>query len=181
MKSKISLYLLFFFLTLALSSCASFSNADRLYGQAREFAKEGRNDFAFLSLTELLRETPDYRFAAEAKFAIAEYYFLRGNYTKALRELADFLTSSPDNELAVLAKSFLYNIITDLKWVQGEAAEELVEQIKLQFFSNPVFFIFSEFKEKSITSLLGNNYLLKEYVDKIEIYKNGKLFFSVSL
>ena len=180
MKRKIVLLCLISLFAYFSSSCASFSAADRLYGKARQFAKEEQSYFAFMALSELIRDYPDYRFAREAKFAIAEYYFLEGNFNTALNRLVDFLHNYADNEFSIFAKSFLYKIITDVKWIEEEKAAQIAEEIKAEFFSKPAFFVFSEFKETSITSFLRNTYVLKEYVDKIDIFQNDKLFISVS-
>ncbi len=176
----ISLSLLALFLGSCVSLTASFSPADRLYSEARQFSKEGRTDFVFLSLSELIREYPEYKFAAEAKFAIGEYYFLSGNYNKVVNELVGFLKTYPNHKASVFAKSFLYKIISDNKWSNTETSAKIVKAIKEDFFSSSAFFVFSEFKEKKLKSLLGNYYSLKEYVDKIEIFANGKLLLSVS-
>ena len=180
MKLKSVKFLLTLFLIVSLASCATFSPADRLYKEARQFTKEGKPDFVFLSLSELLREDPDYRFASEAKFAIAEYHFLNGNYARAVQEWIIFLNSYPDSELKVFAKAMLYKIISDSRWQENEEAAEVKKEIQAQFFSKPAFFVFSEFKETDIVSLLGNHYVLRENVERIEILQNGKLFFSVS-
>ncbi|MEW6008531.1 MAG: hypothetical protein AB1629_02735 [Candidatus Omnitrophota bacterium] len=174
-----------FSLVLFLGSCvsltANFSPADKLYFQAKQFAKEGKRDFVFLSLSELIREYPGYKFIAEARFAVGEYHFLSGNYNKAVNDLVGFLKNYPNHKGSVFAKSFLYKIINDNKWINSEEAGKIAKAIKEEFFSTPAFFVFSEFKEKSLKSLLGNSYSLKEYVDKIEIFANGKLLLSVSL
>jgi outer membrane protein assembly factor BamD (BamD/ComL family) len=168
---------------LLLNSCVSltgFTGPNKLYLEARQLVKEGRPDFAFLTLNELLRTYPDYVFAAEARFAIAEYYFLNRDYTRATGELVTLLTQYPDHKVSIFAKAFLYKMVTDPVWIENQTAAEVAKQIKEQFFANPAFFVFSEFKEKKLASLLGNHYLLKEYVDKIDIFANGKLLLSVS-
>lgn len=169
-----------FFLASCVSLTASFSPADRLYLDAKQFGREGRGDFAFMSLSELIREYPEYKFIAEAKFSVGEYNFLSGNYNKAVKELVGFLKTYPNHKGSVFAKSFLYKIINDNKWINSEETGKIAQAIKEEFFSAPAFFVFSEFKEKSLQSLLGNSYSLKEYVDKIEIFANGKLLLSVS-
>ena len=183
MKTKVKLFAIIIALIL-MSSCvsltSSFIPADKLYLQARQFVKEGRQDFAFLNLNELLRTYPQYRFAAEAKFALAEYSFLQRDYNKALSELVSFLNNYPQHKAAVFAKVFLYVIVTDKAWLTSEEATRVAQTIKEEFFANPAFFVFSEFKEKRFTSLLGNFYVLKEYVDKIDIFANGKPLLSVS-
>lgn len=183
MKTKALLFTITFALLLA-SSCVSltgsFVPADKLYLDARQFIKEGRTDFAFLSLNELLRTYPQYKFAAEAKFAIAEYSFLQKNYNKAVSDLVSFLSTYPQHKAAVFAKAFLYTIVTDKVWLASDKADAVAGQIKEEFFASPAFFVFSEFKEKRLTSLLGNKYVLKEYVDKIDIFANGKLLLSVA-
>lgn|GEM_PF-550527 len=180
LKPRIVIFILIFSCLGVLTSCASFTSVDALYNDARHFAKEGRQDFAFLSLTELLREDSEYRYAAEAKFAIAEYYFLKSEFSMAIPELVDLLNSYPESKLSLFTKSILYKIISDVKWEKSDKTQALIKEIRNEFFASPVFFVFSEFKEKSITSLLGNTYLLKEYVDKIDIFQNDKLFLSVS-
>jgi tetratricopeptide (TPR) repeat protein len=178
--SKTNLIIILSLIASLLSSCASFSASDKIYQDAIQFAKEGRRDFVFMSLNELLREDPNYRYAAKAKFSIAEYYFLNGNYRNAINEFSNLIRDYKDPKIIIFVKVFLYKIITDPKWAQDKEALVVGEQIKQEFFSRSAFFIFSEFKTTKLKSLLGNTYLLKEYVDKIEILQNDKIFFSVS-
>ncbi len=180
MKSKITIFVLIFFCLAFLSSCASFSSVDTLYNEARVFAREGRLDFAFLSLKELLRQSPNYRHAAGVKFAIAEYHFSNSEFKAAIIALVDYLNHYPEDKFNIFAKGMLYKSISDVKLQESDKTQEIIKEIKKEFFASPVFFVFSEFKEKSVTSILGNSYLLKEYVDKIEIFQNDKLFLSVS-
>lgn len=167
-------------LIVILASCASFNSADRLYQDSKIFVREGKPDFAFMSFNELLRQSPDYRHAQEVKFAIAEYYYDRGDYKNSLREFVNFIKVYKTSKLTVFAKAFLYKIINDVEWMQSSDAVSVAQEIKKEFFSKPAFFVFSEFKEKKMVSLLSNKYILKEYVDKIDIFRNDKIFLSVS-
>lgn len=177
MKTK---YLIIFTLILTLTSCANQSASGRLYHDAKVFAKEGRKDFAFLSLNEILRQNPNDRFAPEAIFGIAEYYYDTANYSQAVKEFAGLLKKYKSSKLGIFARAYLYKMISDVKWLQSKDAVELAEAIKKEFFSKSAFFVFSEFKEVKAVSVLSNKYVLKEYVDKIDIFRNDKLFLSVS-
>jgi len=173
-------YLIIFILVLTLTSCANFNVSGQLYQDARVYVKEGRKDFAFLSLIEILRQSPNDRLALQAKFGVAEYYYDIADYSQSLKEFKEFLKSYKSSKLSVFAKAYLYRIISDVKWLQNKDTTELAESIKKEFFSKSAFFVFSEFKEAKAVSVLSNKYVLKEYVDKIDIFRNDKLFLSVS-
>ena len=177
MKPK---YLIILILVLTLTSCANIHVSGQLYQDARIYVKEGRKDFAFLSLNELLRQNPNERIASQARFGVAEYYYDIADYSQAVKEFEGFLKSYKSSKLSIFAKAYLYRMISDVKWLQNKDATELAESIKKEFFSKSAFFVFSEFKEVKAVSVFSNKYVLKEYVDKIDIFRNDKLFLSVS-
>jgi outer membrane protein assembly factor BamD (BamD/ComL family) len=173
-------YLIIVIFVLTLTSCANLNVSGQLYQDARIYVKEGRRDFAFLSLNEILRQSPNDKLALQAKFGVAEYYYDIANYSQAVKEFKEFLKNYKSSKLSIFAKAYLYKMISDVEWLQSKDAVELAESIKKEFFSKSAFFVFSEFKEVKAVSVFSNKYVLKEYVDKIDIFRNDKLFLSVS-
>lgn len=160
-------------LILLSASCSSIGGNAHYQNAIRE-ARSGNADFAFMELRSYLQDYPDSPSAQHARFAISEYYFQNKNYREAIRELTEYISRYPEEKNTVFAQALLYKIFLEYKDQPG-----LLGKLKDIFFSKSIFLIFSESKTKSYKSILGNRYSIKEYVDKIDFFRNGDLLFEI--
>ena len=144
-------------------SCVSLKK-DNYYLDIIKEAKSGSIDFAFMKMRNYLKDNPDSKYVPEIKFSIIEYYFQINNYNEAISELSAYLNSYPQEQNSVFAYALLYKII-----------------LKYKKDSKALFLVFAESKSKQYRSALNNTYKIVNYLDKIEIFRNGELFFEISL
>jgi|SRR3989338_4414747 len=160
-------------------SCVSLTK-DNYYLDIIKEAKSGSVDFAFMKMRNYLKDNPDSKYVPEIKFSIIEYYFQINNYNEAISELSAYLNSYPQEQNSVFAYALLYKIILKYK-KDSKASPGLLRRLEDLFFSKPLFLVFAESKSKQYRSALNNTYKIVNYLDKIEIFRNGELFFEISL
>lgn len=165
------LVIIFIFVNL---SCATFSEESEYRAILKEI-RIGDVDFSFVKLKNYSKEHPDSIYNPEIKFAIGEYYFQIKDYHDAINELTRYILDYPNDKRTIFAKAVLYKILLEYK---DEPA--LLEKLKDNFFSAPIFFIFSDTKIKYYSSILNNCYKIVEHVDKIEVFRNEELFLKVT-
>lgn len=174
MKTNKAGFLIIFILIWINLSCASL-NRDKAYWEAAQEGKAGNIDFAFLQLTDYLRENPDSIYAPHARFAICEYYLENKGYRDAIEHLTKYIIDYREEKNIVFARAMLYKILMEYK-----DEPQFVEKIKESLFSKSVFLIFSESKTKQYKSIFNNTYQIIDYVDKIEVFKNGQLILKIT-
>lgn len=155
-------------------SCVTLDSDIRYY-EAIEEVKSGNIDFAFLKLNNYLRENPNSIYDQEIRFAISEYYFQIKDYRDAIKQLTKYIIDYPEEKNTVFAKALLYKTLLEYK-----EDPLLAERLKETFFSKFIFLIFSDSKIKYYKSILNNTYKIVEYVDKIEVFKNDRLFLKIT-
>lgn len=169
--------IIFIIITLfSICSCATLSESGRIYERALSNIKLNNLDGAFFDLRELARDYPNSPYSKKVRFAIAEYYFLKNDYYDSIEEFSLFLGDFPNSPEALFAKAILYKIISE---INDQNLMELSSKIRKQFFSKPIILIFSEYKTKSFNTLLGSRYAIKDYVDRVEIFKDNELFLKI--
>lgn len=169
MKRKL---LALIFISLANLSCATFNSG---YYEALDDIKSGNTDFAFLKLKSYLNENPYSVYAPRIKFAIAEYYLQLKDYRDAIGQITEFLLEYPEEKNTAFAEALLYKALTEYK-----DAPQITEKIKKDFFSNPLFLIFSDSRIKRYKSILNNTYKIVDYVDRIEVFRNDEIILKVT-
>ena len=168
---------------LALIGCASMSPAGRSYHDALHQLANGQDYFANVNLISLANQEPPSAYGSTAMFAAGEIFYDNGDYSSAVRMLSRFLSHYPKDKGAIFAKIIIYKIITEYQSdktldVQEEA---LIQQIRKELFSSPLFLIFYDKKApRSYKSLLKNTYLVYDYVDKIKVFRNDKAFLELT-
>jgi len=168
------------FLSLFLSafislSCATLDPEQKKFHDAAKEARDGNADFAFMQFSEYLREHPQTLHTKDIKFAIAEYHLNVKSYRQAIPLLDKYLIDYAGDPRAVIAKVLLYKALSEFKddpWVAQNARET--------FFEKSVFLVFSESKVRRYKSLLNNDYEIIDYVDRVEVFRNGELFFKIT-
>lgn len=166
-----------------LAGCVSMTETGERYRSSLQAIDEGQVDFAVIHLKAIVKDAPDSPYAPAATFALGEYYFDNADYFHAIKTLSDFIHNFPDDKGGVFARLIIYKIITGFGKERDFSEEEdvLVREIRKQLFSQPLFLIFYDKKTpRSYKSLFKNSYLVYDYVDKIKVFRNDKLFLELS-
>lgn len=154
----------------ALAGCASVEGR---FSSARNMYRHGQKDSAFFELRRIARQDATPLLAWKAQFGMGEYYFERRAMQDAencfITYLADKNFSSSRDVSLALAKLYLYKL-------SHPGSESLPEEIAQEFFKEPLFLLFSEYKYRKYTSPLGHKYEVREYPQRVEVYIDGKPF-----
>lgn len=182
MKSKL-LSIVFGLAILSATGCAMLSEPGDNYRNAMTDIKNGRSEFGFVYLKRVVESGPSSSYAPAAKFAVGEHYFDNYDYYNAIETLSDYLLKYPKDKGAVFAKLLIYKMIADIKnaKISDIQHEALIKEIRKELFSKPLFLIFYDKKSpRSYKSLFKNTYLVYDYVDKIRVLRNDKIFLELS-
>jgi len=159
------------------------SDSRQHYRQATSYAKAKNYDAAFMRLKTLLNSDQHSPYAPKAAFAVGEYYYQSNDYLDAIIAFRKYITAYPEDEGVVFAELMIYKMATQLNPNKNIPFNEryFLSSIRKKMFDRPVFFIFTENKESfSYSSAFGNAYLAFDYVDKIQITRNGDVLFELS-
>lgn len=149
------------------------------YGKAIRSAKHKQYDFAFMELRALIRDFPENSYTKDAIFAIGEYFYLNKMYGDAIGIFRGYVEKYPQSDGAIFAKVYLLKIMEDIK---NPTPEEKIamDNIKMDIFSEPLFLLFSEYKEGSYKSVFQNCFRVRHYIDRIEVYRNNEIFITIT-
>ena len=156
--------------------CVKASEADLQWNQAIEFAKQGEYDFAFMNFHTILEAYPDSRYFPLCQFAQAEYYFLQNNLEMASDEFKKFYVKFPRRQEALAALAYLYKIAQ----IQQNHQEMKEYRNKVAAFRQ-LTFIFNDKKLFKFRSGNLREHKLVYYINKVDLYVNGKLFAEVPI
>ena len=160
-----------------ISSCASLTEPGTIYKIALNNVKEKNLDSAFMNFRELARDYPNSPYSRNARFAMAEYLFTKKDYYDSLREFVSIIEDFPNTSQALFAKAIVYKALSEFS---SKEIEGLSSKIKREFFAQPIILVFSEYKTKSFKTLLGSHYTIKDYVDRVEIFKDNEIFLKIT-
>ncbi|MCK4423215.1 MAG: hypothetical protein KAV18_04010, partial [Candidatus Omnitrophica bacterium] len=149
------------------------------YIEAINLCKKGKNEFGLLKFNKVIEKYPDSPWTRMSIFSAAEIYVGLNCYNDAVKLWIRYMSDYPDNKETILAKIYLVITMTRMKGASEVEAEQFLEQLKKQIFSKPVFLGFKEYKKYVYKSAVKNKYELREYVDKIEVYLNGEIFYKI--
>ncbi|HTL71130.1 MAG TPA: hypothetical protein VL404_07570 [Candidatus Eisenbacteria bacterium] len=166
------------FFVLCLLAGTGAAQADERWDSARDHARSGRKDFAFLEYKAFLRENPASPRARDAEFALGEYCFERNDAEGARRAFSASATG-PADEFALLSEVYLLQCARRLD--DAGAARELEERLKKSLSSRRFFRLFEGRKPEKWTSPLGNDFRFRESADRLEIELNGSPFYAIVL
>ena len=165
------------------AGCVSLSSATEQYREAMQDFREGREYFSVLNLKSVIKDDPESPYAPQSAFAVGEYYYENSDYFNALKTLSDYIHDYPKHKGVVFAKLIIYKILTDVKRedVLGVHEDTLINEIRKELFSQPMFLIFYDKKSpRSYKSLFRHSYLVYDYVDKIKVFRDDKFFIELS-
>lgn len=175
--------LIIFLLCVFLSSCATLSNSANYYHQAIYQVKKDNHYAAFMRLRALLNDNPHSPYAPKAAFAVGEYYFENNDYLDAAVAFREYIRNYPNDPGTVFAELVIYKMANRANPNKNIQLKEqyLLESIRKKMFSKPIFFIFVENRKSfSYRSIFGNIYSAFDYVDKVKVIRNDKLFLELS-
>jgi tetratricopeptide (TPR) repeat protein len=172
-----------FCLALGAAGCATVTDTGDWYRRSVESIDEGNPDFAAMYLKTILQTEPASPYAPQAAFALGEYYYDNHDYFQALKTLSKYIEDYPKDKAVVFAKLLIYKLINEFKLEEATSAQEsaLIKEIRKELFAQPLFLIFYDKKApRSYKSLFRNTYLVYDYVDKIKVFRNGKIFLELT-
>lgn len=149
--------------------------ADALYAKALQAARAGRVDFAFMYYNQIDREYPRSRYREQVLFAKGEYFYELPACAQAREAFEKILEEYPQSPGKLFVLSYLYKIAE----VEGKAAS--VERFRKEILTfRQVGLVFKETKEYKYPSPFYRNFRAVFYIDKVEFYRGGELFATVS-
>lgn len=154
-------------------------DAKAQYRQAIQFLKEKKYDFAFMAFRAIIRDFPESEYAQKSMFAVGEYFYSQRAYYEALESFAKYIRNYPDSDGAIFAKAHLLKIMQGIER-PTEKMKEIIDNIKMNFFSKSLFLLFCEYKEVSYKSAFQNEFTIRYYIDMIEVRRNGKVFIKIT-
>lgn len=138
-----------------------------------------RTEETFMKLREIVNNHPNSSQAEDAQFSIAEYYYYQKDYHDALIEFINFVKRYPNGNATIFAKLYLLKIYSVPRH-DAEVEKSLSMDIERELYSRPLFLLFSEYEKKSYTSPFGNIYEVHSFPEKVEVYLNGKSFYTIT-
>ena len=173
MRPPIAVIFLSFLFMMPLSGHAG--EEDQLYRKAVAAARAGNTDFAFMYYSELDRDYPHSRYRDQALFAKGEYYYQLPGYPEATRIFQSFVQDYPNSDGKLFALVYLY------KMAEAGQDQAALEEAKKEILTlRQVSLIFKESKEYKYRSASFQDYRAVFRIDKVEFYKGGELFATVS-
>ncbi len=166
-----------------MAGCASFSETADHYRAGVSAFEDGQTDFAIIHLRRVINEAPESPYAPQSMFALGEYYYDNTDYFNSIKRLSSFIRQHPKDKGVVFAKVLIYKMITTFKAESAlnEQEEALMKEIRKELFSQPLFFVFYDKKSpRSYKSLFHHAYLVYDYVDRIKVFRDDKLFLELS-
>ncbi|MEK7849699.1 MAG: outer membrane protein assembly factor BamD [Candidatus Omnitrophota bacterium] len=182
MKIRLGVIVLGFFLFFPFG-CATLTETGELFRESVQEIKDDRIDFAVINLQSIVKDAPRSPYAPTAMFVLGEYYFDNSDYFNSLKMFSDYIHNYPKHKGIIFAKLIIYKIIAEFKNEEALGSQEdaLIKEIRKELFSQPLFLIFYDKKSpRSYKSLFNNSYLVYDYVDKIKVFRNDKIFIELS-
>lgn len=180
---KIIIFVTCLLVCITLSSCAFLSEGSTYYDAARIAAARQNYDAAFMNLKAFLRNDPKSKYSPTACFALGEYYLDRSDYLDSAMTLFNYINDYPNDKGVIFAELIIYKIATQIRNDKDISFSEkdLVEAIRKKILSRSMFFMFlNNSKSFAYRSLFGNIYTAYDYVDKVKVMRNDKLFLELT-
>ncbi len=178
------LLVLVIFLSFLCTGCASLSETSSLYRTGVKFLQGEDPVFAVNYLDAFLKAQPKSPYAPSAAFALGEFYFDNNDYFNSMRMFSDYIRNFPKHRGVIFAKLIIYKVLTNVKNSEVSLTseeEDLIKEIRKELFSQPLFLMFYDKKSpRRYKSLNRNTYLVYDYVDKIKVFRNDKVFLELS-
>jgi outer membrane protein assembly factor BamD (BamD/ComL family) len=153
----------------------SAGEEDALYAKAIQAARSGRIDFAFMYYNQLDRDYPRSRYREQVLLARGEYFYELPAYIQAREAFEKLLEEYPQSPGKLFILVYLYKI------AEADGKTDLIENLKKEILTfRQVGLVFEETKEYKYPSPFYRNFRAVFYIDKVEFYRGGELFATVS-
>lgn len=176
-KTISALFLFIFFTTTGFTFVFP---AWQTFREAKAEYKTGNTLFAILSFRHLLAEYPHSNLSIKAQFALGECLFETNASQEAYQVIQLYTRLYPQQKNIILAKIYMLKILSlSTTRSDQEVLKSRTAALKKQLYDKPFFIAYRDYKRRLLTSPLGHKFELREYVDSIEVYRNGQLFFKI--
>ena len=160
---------------LLVSTTGYAGEEDALYAKAIQAARSGRIDFAFIYYNQLDREYPRSRYREQVLLAKGEYFYELPAYIQAEEAFEKLFQEYPQSPGKLFILVYLYKI------AEAQSNADSIENFKKEILTfRQVGLVFKETKEYKYPSPLYRNFRAVFYIDKVEFYRGGELFATVS-
>lgn len=134
--------------------------------------------FLFLELQRAVHDDPSSPKTPARLFALGEYYFRMGNLAQAERSFHEAAGKAEADAQELLTRVYLAEIE---RMKTGDTQPEDLRRLKETLSNKRFFSVFGESNRYRWKSELSSDYELVEHVDRMEVYLNGSLFYTISL
>jgi outer membrane protein assembly factor BamD (BamD/ComL family) len=145
-----------------------------LYSNARESAKSGNLNFAFMYYRQILDDFPASKYSEQALFGTGEYYFLTLNFRESASSFIKFIGDYPQSKAKPFALMYLLKIAEKEERLLMDDFKKDIMGLKQSIF------LFKDYKEHKYRSPLLRELKAVYYIDKVEFYVQGELFAKIS-
>jgi hypothetical protein len=163
--------------------CATLTDSAEQYRAGVRAIADGQTYFALTYLRGVALRDPKSPYAAASLFAIGENAYDGEDYFNAIKLLSSYIRQYPKDRGVVFAKLIIYEIITTYKdqAALDEPEQALAKEIRKELFSQPIFFVFYDKKSpRSYRSLFKHAYTVYDYVDRIKVFRDDKIFLELT-
>jgi tetratricopeptide (TPR) repeat protein len=147
----------------------------QIYRSARQYASQGRRDFAFMEYRKIIRGFPGSRYRSDALFASGEYHYLANDYPSAQEQFAAYLEGAREPVKGLFAMAYLYRMAG-----RGGGKAEVSRLTKNIIAFQRQAFIFTRRKENHFVSPLGRGHSAAYEIDRIQFFIEGELFAEIN-
>lgn len=148
---------------------------DALYAKAVQAARAGRVDFAFMYYNQIDRDYPRSVYREQILFAKGEYFYGLPAYPEAVPSFSALLEEYPESPARLFALMYLYKI------AEAQADARAIENFKKEVLTfRQVGLVFKETREYQYQSPFYRAFRAVFYIDKVEFFRGGELFATVS-
>lgn len=160
---------------LLVSTTGYAGEEDVLYAKAIQAVRSGRTDFAFMYYNQLDREYPRSRYREQVLLSKGEYFYELPAYVQAKEAFEKLLEEYPQSPGKLFVLAYLYKIS------EADGKTDLTENLKKEILTfRQVGLVFEETKEYKYPSPFYRDFRAVFYIDKVEFYRGGELFATVS-
>ena len=151
---------------------------DTRLSEARALAQSNIH-FAFMEFRRLVREFRNEPVSREAEFAVGEYYYEVNDPADAVKTFYNFVEKPTGKPIDILA--LVYLLKTAEKMPDSNAVPKIEKHLKEALASRQILLIFDKQRQQKWESPFRNNFMFKEFVDRLEITRNGSPFYTIQI
>ncbi|MFH1776902.1 MAG: hypothetical protein ABH952_05015 [Candidatus Omnitrophota bacterium] len=181
MKIRNQKFTLLLTLALIFFTASGFTinfKASKAFKEGKSEYINGNVPYALLNLRYVLYTYPSSVCSKNAEFGLGECYFELLSYQKSFEHFENYLAAYPDDLNNICAKIYILKI-TSTSPANLKLFQSYTNKVKKELYDKPFFLAYQDYKGKILITPLGNKFEFREYVNRIEIYKNDQLFYKI--